>query len=56
MKKELIILEEALKVIREYSEEIGKCDHSVGLCKCGIDYVGDDLEELIKTKKQNGLP
>lgn len=49
-RKEIILLEEARKVIEEYVNECGGCDHSVGICMCLEINLLDEIDDFLLKK------
>ena len=53
----LILLKENLKVLKETISELGGCDHSVGVCYCGLIKLADDTGDVIvKAEGQKHQP
>lgn len=41
-------LEIALETIRQDIKDIGPCDHSVGMCICGLICLAEEIEDILK--------
>ena len=39
--------DEVIPILRDYIDEVGPCDHSVGICMCGIVSATEMLSEAV---------